>query len=176
MKKALWKLSLSVLSLLFLCALFTSCATQPKTEYITVTETKVETVTETEYVPVYFDLNDTIKTVVDQKPDNSKYVILTGTNLNVWGLMANSFTYQTAWEDWQAYAQLLEDTLYICRDKCADPNKNQDAEKPNIGIEVKAEEITEPKEPVESTETTENSSPSSFTSSSGVSFELPLIR
>lgn len=110
-------------SLLCLCVLFISCATAPKTEYITVTETKTETITETEYVPVYIDLNDTIKTVVDQKPDNSKYVILTGDSVKtIWGVLSNSWAYQCAWEDWQAYALLLEETLYICRDKCIDPS------------------------------------------------------
>ncbi len=111
-----------VFLLLLSCALFTSCATKPKTEYITVTETEIQTITETEYVPVYVDLNDTIKTVIDQRPDNSQYKILTGKNLkDSWGLMYNSWTYQCVWQAWQAYAELLEDTLYICRDKCADP-------------------------------------------------------
>lgn len=122
MRNLLWKSFLSVLLLLSLCALFTSCATKPKTEYVTVTETEIQTITEIEYVPTYIDLNDTIKTVVDQKPDNSQYKIISGKNLKTsWDLMYNSWIYQCAWQAWQAYAELLEDTLYICRDKCADP-------------------------------------------------------
>ncbi len=125
------------LLLFFLClsVLFTSCATKQKTEYVTVTETKIETITETEYVPVYVDLNDTIKTVIEQRPDNSTYIILTGDNVKtIWEVMANSWAYQCAWEDWQAYAELLEETLYICRDKCIDPTTtvdvNTDSEEP----------------------------------------------
>lgn len=122
MRKLSWKFSLFVFLLLLSCLLFTSCATKPKTEYVTITETVTETVTETEYVPMYFDLNDTIKTVIEQRPDNSLYQIINHNSVKTsWELMANSYTYQCAWEDWQAYAELLEDTLYICRDTCADP-------------------------------------------------------
>ena len=121
MRKA-WKFSLYVFLLLCLCVLFTSCATKPKTEYINVTETEIQTITETEYVPVYTDLNDTIKTVIEQRPDNSQYVVRAKDQVKTtWDLMANSWAYECAWLDWQAYAELLEDTLYICRDKCADP-------------------------------------------------------
>lgn len=118
--KSSWKFTLFVFLLVSLCALFTSCATKPKTEYITITETEIQTVTETEYVPVYVDLTETIQTVVDQRPDNSKYSV----NLkakSTYDILVNSWTYQMAWCDWQAYAELLEDTLYICRDKCSDP-------------------------------------------------------
>lgn len=108
---------------LCLCVLFTSCATKPKTEYITETETKIETITETEYVPVYIDLNDTIKTVIQYRPNNSKYAVKTGTDIkNLFDLMGNSISYMTAWIDWQEYAELLENTLYICRDKCMNPS------------------------------------------------------
>lgn len=120
--KPSWKYTLFVFLLALLCVLFTSCATKPKKEYVTVTDTETQTITEIEYVPVYIDLNDTIKTVIEQRPDNSQYKVITGDNLKTtWDVMFNSYTYQRAWIDWQAYAKLLEDTLYICRDKCADP-------------------------------------------------------
>ena len=147
--RKVWTFSFLLLLSVALCALFTSCATTPKTEYITVTETETQTMTETEYVPMYIDLNDTIKTVIDQRPDNSTYVIRTGKQLKTsWDLMYNSYTYQCAWEAWQAYAELLEDTLYTCRDMCQDPNTIQ----PTEGVIV--EEVQPTSEDVQTPETT----------------------
>lgn len=165
--KLSWKYILSASLLVLLSVLFTSCATKPKTEYITITETEIQTVTETEYVPVYVDLNDTIKTVVDQKPDNSTYVVLTGDQLKTsWDVMYNSWVYQTAWLDWQAYAELLEDTLYICRDKCADP----------AALTTETTDVIEDTEPIETVETAEPKlTTEGVVSTPNNEFEIPTI-
>lgn len=110
------------LFLLSLCLSLTSCATKPKVEYITTTETVTEVVTETQYVPTYTDLTDTVLTIISQRPDNSQYTVKTDEQLKtVWDVMSNSWSYQCAWEDWQHYAEALEGVLIDVRDTIADP-------------------------------------------------------
>ena len=111
------------LFLLSLCSSLTSCATKPKVEYITTTETVTEVVTETQYVPTYTDLTDTVLAIISLRPDNSQYTVKTDDQLKtVWDVMANSWSYQCAWEDWQAYAEGLEIVLIDVRNTIADPS------------------------------------------------------
>ena len=113
---------LLLLFLLSLCSSLTSCATKPKVEYITTTETVTEVVTETQYVPTYTDLTDTVLAIISLRPDNSQYTVKTDEQLKtVWDVMSNSWSYQCAWEDWQAYAETLEGVLIDIRDTIADP-------------------------------------------------------
>ncbi len=107
---------------LALCLSLMSCATKTKVEYITTTETVTETVTQTEYVPTYTDLTETVKTMFTQRPDNSSYTVKTGAALSLFDLVKNSISYQSAWLDWQTYAEALEDTLVDIRNSVADPS------------------------------------------------------
>lgn len=118
MKKCLYFFALLLLSCLFM-----SCATKPQAEYITTTETVTETVTETQYVPTYMDLTETVLTIISQRPDNSQYKVKTGDQLKTTlDVLANSWSYQCAWEDWQAYAEGLETVLIDVRNTIADPS------------------------------------------------------
>lgn len=137
------------------CCLCMGCASTPKT--VTVTETKIETITETEYVPVYVDLNDTIKFVIEQRPDNSKMTVKANAK-NTFDILVNSWSYQSAWLNWQSYAELLEKTLYTCRDMCKDPN----SETEDVVIE---NTTTTPQTEIEKSDT-------SITTPNGNNFEL----
>ncbi len=110
MKKTCMCTLLSVL-LVSWCCLSMGCASTPKT--VTVTETVTEVVTETEYVPVYMDLSETIDPVLSLRPDNSKITIKTNPK-TTFDLLYNSWSYQSAWEKWQVYAETLEQTLRDC--------------------------------------------------------------
>ena len=114
MRKTCISILLSVL-LVLLCSLSMGCATTPQIEYVTVKETETVTVTETEYVPVYMDLSETVDPVLALRPDNSTYKVIDKDNLKTsWDVMYNSWVYQNAWLDWQAYAETLEKTLTDC--------------------------------------------------------------
>lgn len=93
----------------FLCTiLLASCATKVRTEYVT----------QTEYVPVYIDLTDVVDPVLRFRPDNSTYVIKTGSDLKTtFDIIDNSNQYLKAWEDWEHYATALEGTLIDIRDR-----------------------------------------------------------
>lgn len=123
MKTTTWlSIFLSVL-LLSVCTLFTGCSTASQIKSINTTETITETVTETEYQPTFLDLTEIVLLAVSQRPDNSQYKVITGENLKTtWDLMHNSWNYQCAWEDWQAYAESLEEVLLQIRSVCADPS------------------------------------------------------
>ena len=93
-------LSLFILSAL-LCFLCISCST-----------TKAEEVP----VPVEIDLTDVIDPVLMQRPDNSTLVIHPGPIFELIDVVENSATYLYAWEMWEDYATLLEDTLISVKD------------------------------------------------------------
>lgn len=96
----------TLLGLLLCMVLLASCAT--KTEYVT----------QTEYVPVYIDLTDVVDPVLRFRPDNSTYVIKTGSDVKTtFDIIDNSNQYLKAWEDWQHYATALEGTLIDIRDR-----------------------------------------------------------
>lgn len=95
-----------LLGLLLCTVLLASCAT------------KMEYVTQTEYVPVYIDLTDVVDPVLRFRPDNSTYVIKTGSDIKTtFDIIDNSNQYLKAWEDWEHYATALEGTLMDIRDR-----------------------------------------------------------
>ncbi len=107
---------------LLLCSLCISCATK-QAEVITVTETVTEAVVQTEYIPTYTDLTQPVLAILNQRPNNAEYTVITGENLKTtWDLMHNSWSYQCAWEDWQSYAETLEEFLVSVRNQIADPS------------------------------------------------------
>ena len=90
-------------SCLVLCCLAVSCAT--RTEYESV-EVKVP-------VPVEIDIKDIVNPVLEQRPDNSQFVIHTTEPLRIWEQLENGATYFYAWEMWQKYAESLEQTIGV---------------------------------------------------------------
>ena len=63
--------------------------------------------TVTEYVPVEIDLTEAVAPVRLLRPDNSKMEIITDVR-TVTDIVTNSLAYQSAWEQWQTYAEALE--------------------------------------------------------------------
>ena len=90
-----WKAFFFLSLVLLLC--FTSCKS-----------TKTETVIE--YVPVEIDLTEAVAPVKALRPDNSKLEFIVDIQ-TVSDIVANSLTYQSAWEQWQNYAEALEDVM-----------------------------------------------------------------
>lgn len=97
-----WSPLLFLPLLLFLCLLM-SCST-----------------TKTEYVYVKTDISDVVEPVLAQRPDNSVLKINNDQILQLVDVIENSEQYMYAWEMWENYAVLLEDTLVSVKDRLAD--------------------------------------------------------
>ena len=89
--------SLFLIACLCLLFLFGSC-----------TSTRTETITE--YVPVEIDLKDVVEPVFQLRPDNSKLDIHLAVQTTV-DIVHNSVQYQKAWQNWQIYAEALEQVI-----------------------------------------------------------------
>lgn len=72
------------------------------------TSTRTETITE--YVPVEIDLSGVVDPVLQLRPDNSKLDIRLDVQTTV-DIVHNSVQYQNAWQNWQIYAEALEQVL-----------------------------------------------------------------
>ena len=72
--------------------------------------------TKTEAVPVEIDLTDVVDPVLLQRPDNSILQIHPGPIFELIDVVENSATYLYAWEMWEDYATLLENTLISVKD------------------------------------------------------------
>ena len=70
--------------------------------------TRTETITE--YVPAEIDLTGVIDPVFQLRPDNTKLDIRMDVQTTV-DIVHNSVQYQNAWQNWQIYAEALEQVL-----------------------------------------------------------------
>lgn len=62
------------------------------------------------------DLGPGIEILFDSRPDNNRLVIVEDIK-TIDDIVLNSATYLKAWEDWEVYAESLEDYLIKLRDR-----------------------------------------------------------
>lgn len=61
------------------------------------------------------DLQDVVRPVLEQRPDNATLEVYATTD--IWSTIHNMNTYFHAWEMWQGYAESLEDTIKVIEEK-----------------------------------------------------------
>lgn len=74
------------------------------------------TTVKTEYVPVVVDITDVVEPVLRQRPDNSTVKVITEPS-TIEDVVANQAACLYAWELWEHYADSLEGTLVLVRDR-----------------------------------------------------------